>query len=144
MMKQKKNCAAGSIAYATWCSSPFPSLSSVSRFWPAEARWPSFPCPRRAAVIQFRAWNASASGWRRNPHRLWLPRSGRWRGLPSAHLVTSPLGTPPHSVWGWRPAWRGAWPVRCQPANHDGRQIASSPRLPLVVGVFRSEKLVVV
>ena len=32
--------------------SPFPSpLSSVYRFWPAEARWPSCPCPRRAAVI---------------------------------------------------------------------------------------------
>ena len=49
--------------------------------------------PRRTAVIQLRSWNASASGWRRDPHHLQLPRSGRRRGWPSAHLVPSPLGT---------------------------------------------------
>lgn len=31
-------------------------------------------------------------GWRLEPHRLRLPRGGRWGGWPSAHMVPSPPG----------------------------------------------------
>jgi len=83
------------VAYAPRWSSTFPSpLSSVSQFWPAEARWPSCPCPRRAAMIQLRPKMHQRRGWRCDPHRHWLPRRGRRRGFPSAQLVPSPVQTP--------------------------------------------------